>query len=73
MLKIRIYAALIAIVMTAITAYIAPIVYGLYTHWVDAMTPTQKAWLDWGQVALAACVAIYGFSRWKRKSKQSVE
>lgn len=66
MLKIRIIAAIFAIVMTIATAYLLPIVYGTYMDWMASLSAPQKQWLNLGQMAIGAVIALVGFLQWKR-------
>lgn len=69
MLKIRIIAVLIAIVLTLLTIYLVPkVVYG-YTHFVNGLSHDQQAWFNGSQILLGAAVAGYGFWRWKKKKR----
>jgi len=69
MLKIRIIAVLIAIVLTLLTIYFVPKVALIYTHFVSALSQDQKVWFNGGQALLGAAVAGYGFWRWKKKKR----
>lgn len=67
MLKIRLIAASIAIVMTLITIYLIPVIYTAYTHWSDSLNPQQKQWFLYSQAALGAVIALTALWRWKKK------
>ena len=70
MLKIRIFAVLIAIVLTLITIYLVPkIVFG-YMHFVDGLNQDQKGWFNGSQILLGAALAGYSFWRWKKKKSE---
>jgi hypothetical protein len=67
MLKIRIIAALSAIVLTLITIYLVPkVVYG-YTHLMSGLSHDQQTWFNGSQILLGAALAGYGYWRWKKK------
>lgn len=70
MLKIRIIAALISLVLTALTLYIGPKIYFAYVHWSESLTPGQQGLLNWSQVLLGAVLAVVGFWLWKKKAKK---
>ena len=69
MLKIRIIAVLIAIVLTLLTIYFVPKVVFMYTHFVSGLNHDQKVWFNGGQALLGAALAGYGFWRWKKRSQ----
>jgi hypothetical protein len=70
MLKIRIIAALIALVLTALTLYIGPKIYFAYVHWSDSLTTEQQSWFNFGQILLGVALAVFGFWQWKKKTKK---
>ena len=67
MLKIRIIAVLIAIVLTLVTIYVVPRVVYMYTHFVSGLSHEQNIWFSGSQILLGAALAGYGFWRWKKK------
>ena len=67
MLKVRIIAALIAIVLTALTIYIAPYVINFYQNWSAGLSPQRRQWFNWSQAGIGALIAVYGFWLWKKK------
>jgi hypothetical protein len=66
MLKIRIIAALIALVLTALTIYLAPFVIDFYQSWSAGLTPQGRLWFNWSQAAIGVLIAVYGFWLWKK-------
>jgi uncharacterized membrane protein YcjF (UPF0283 family) len=66
MLKIRIIAAAIAILMTGILVLVAPMVYGLIGNWVNESVQ-HKQWLNYSQVGVGVLLAIGGFMQWKKR------
>jgi len=67
MLKIRLIAASVAIVMTLITIYLVPIIYAAFTHWSDSLNAQQQQWFLYSQIVLGAAIALIAFWRWKKK------
>jgi len=67
MLKVRIIAIIIALVLTALTIYLVPIIVYHYTGFVSGLSKEQQVWFNWGQVVIGFLIAAYGFSRWKKK------
>jgi type II secretory pathway component PulF len=67
MLKIRIIAVLIAIVLTLLTIYLVPRVVFMYTHFASGLSQDQKVWFNGGQALLGAVLAGYSFWCWKKK------
>jgi hypothetical protein len=70
MLKIRIIAALIALVLTPITLYIGYKIYFAYIGWSESLTPEQHNWFVWSQILLGMVLALVGFWQWKKKTKK---
>jgi hypothetical protein len=66
MLKVRIIAALIAIVLTAITIYLAPFVIAFFQHWHGGLSPQARQLFNWSQAGIGALMAVYGFWLWKK-------
>jgi len=66
MLKIKIFAATFAIVMTLLTIYIAPIIYTAYIHWVESLTQQQQQWVNYGQALLGVIVAGLAGWQWRK-------
>jgi len=73
MLKIRIYAAIIAISITLFTAYLAPKLYFGYVHWVSGLNPAEKQWHSGVQIFLGFLVAVIGYWRWRMRKKATTE
>jgi|GEM_PF-748063 len=69
--KVRIIAVVIAILLTIATAYAVPWVMYVYTHWVDGLTKTQQHWFNIAQAVLGALIASYAFWCWKKKKSQT--
>jgi hypothetical protein len=67
MLKLRIFAVLIAVVLTLVTIYLVPKIVFMYTHFVGNLDQDQKEWFNGSQILLGAALAGYGFWRWKKK------
>lgn len=68
MLKIRILASLIAIVLTALTIFLVPYIYTGYVY-LGANHPKV---FQWAQAGIGFAVAGLAYWRWKkRKSKKS--
>ena len=70
MLKVRIVAATIAILLTLATAYIAPWIIYSYKHWISHLSATQQQFFNLSQVVIGVLIAAYGFWRWKKKKSQ---
>ena len=68
MLKIRIIAALIATVLTIITALLLPYLYGVLTHWLATLSAEQKQWFSYSQIVLGAVLAGLSYKMWKAKN-----
>lgn len=69
MLKIRIIAIVIALVLTLLTIQLIPIVTHHYMSFVDGLNKEQRAWLAWAQSGLGFAVAAVAFWLWRRKAK----
>lgn len=69
MLKVRIIAGVIAIILTLITIYVVPIIAYHYTNFANGLTKDQRQWFNGIQVVIGFSIAIYGFWRWKKKNK----
>lgn len=67
MLKIRIIAALLAIVLTIITIYLVPKIAYFYTSFVHGLSHDQQLWFNLIQALLGVLLAGYGYWRWKKK------
>ncbi len=67
MLKVRIIAALIAIVLTILTVYLVPYVINFFQVWTEGMTPQGRQWFNWSQVGVGVLIALYGLSLWRKK------
>ena len=67
MLKIRVIAVLIAIVLTLLTIYIVPYIAYYYTSFVSGLSHDQQIWFNWAQAGLGALAAVYGYWSWKKK------
>lgn len=65
MLKIRILAAIIAIVLTALTMFLVPHIYTGYVY----LAQHYPNVFDWAQVALGFTIAGLAYWRWKKKRK----
>lgn len=67
MLKIRLIAALVAIVMTLITIYLIPILIAAYTGWTNTLDAQEQQWFLYSQAALGALIALTALWQWKKK------
>jgi len=67
MLKVRIIAAILAILLTIATAYAVPYIMNSYYQFVDGLSPQQQKWFTYSQIILGAVVAVIGFLHWKKK------
>lgn len=67
MLKIRLIAALVALVMTLLTIYLIPIAAALYTGWTRSLNTQEQQWFSYSQIALGAVVALAALWHWKKK------
>jgi hypothetical protein len=67
MLKVRIIALIIAILLTIATAYAIPWIVHLYKNWVEQMTAEQQQWFNIAQAVLGLSIAICAFWFWKKK------
>ena len=70
MLKIRVLALLISLVLTALTLYIGPKIYFAYAHWSDSLSPEQQQLINVSQIFVGILIAVIGFWLWKRKARQ---
>ncbi len=70
MLKIRILALLISLVLTALTLYIGPKIYFAYIRWSDSLYPDQQQLINISQIFVGILIAVVGFWLWKRKARQ---
>jgi hypothetical protein len=69
MLKVRIIAVIIALVLTALTVYLVPIIANHYMSFVGSLNEQERVWFSWVQAGLGFLVAGFGFWQWKKKSK----
>ena len=67
MLKVRIIAALIAIVLTILTIYLVPYVIDFYQRWSAGLSPQGRQWFNWSQAVVGGLIALYGVWLWKKK------
>lgn len=67
MLKVRIIAASIAIVLTIITIYLVPKVVHFYISFMNGLNQDQQFWFGVIQALLGALVAGCAYWRWKKK------
>lgn len=67
MLKVRIIALVIAILLTIATAYAIPWIVYLYKNWVGHMSAEQQQWFNIGQAVLGLGIAVSAFWFWKKK------
>lgn len=70
MLKIRLGAALISLILTALTLYIAPKIYFAYVQWSEGFSDDQKQLMNIVQMGIGFTIAAIGFWLWKRKSRK---
>ena len=70
MLKIRLYAALIALVCTLITLYFAPRIFFAYSHWESGLSLDQRGWFNAAQILLVVMLAGFGFWQWKNRGEK---
>jgi hypothetical protein len=73
MLKIRIIAVIIAILLTIGTVYLVPVLVYHYKNLVGGFSKDQQIWFNWFQAAVGALIAIYGFWRWKKSKSKPKE
>ncbi len=66
MLKVRILAALMAIVLTLLTIWVLPKIVYAYTTFMDGLTADQKTTYSLAQAALGAALGGYGWWLWKK-------
>jgi len=67
MLKVRIIAALVAIVLTVLTIYLVPKIAYFYTSFVGGLSHDQQTRFSIFQAILGASIAAYGLWRWRKK------
>ncbi len=67
MLKVRIIAVVLAILLTIATAYVVPWIVYEYKHVVGHLTAAQQEWFNIAQAVLGGVIAVYAFWRWKKK------
>jgi hypothetical protein len=70
MLKIRLIAVFISLILTALTLYIAPKIYFAYVQWSAGFTDDQKQLMNIAQMCIGFAIAGIGFWLWKRKSRK---
>jgi hypothetical protein len=68
MLKVRIIAIIIALVLTVLTIYLVPIIVHHYVSFMDSLNAQQRTWFSVLQACVGFTIAAYGFWRWKKKS-----
>lgn len=73
MLKVRIIAAVLAILLTLITIWAVPKIAFAYMTFMDGLTPGQRTTYGIAQAMLGAAVAGYGLWLWKKKAKKKRE
>ncbi|MFO1390086.1 hypothetical protein [Cellvibrio sp.] len=73
MLKVRIIAAILAILLTLITIWAVPKIAFAYMTFMDGLTPEQRTSYGVAQAILGAAVACYGLWLWKKKAKKKRE
>ena len=68
MLKVRIIALIIALILTVLTVYLVPIIANHYMRFVGGLSDQERSWFSWLQAIIGFSIAAYGFWRWKKKS-----
>lgn len=71
MLKIRIIAVIIAILLTLLTIYVTPKIMYAYTEFVDGLDKDQRLKFSLFQSALGAAIAGYGWWLWRKSKKKN--
>ncbi|RYY76897.1 MAG: hypothetical protein EOO52_05230 [Gammaproteobacteria bacterium] len=67
MLKVRIIAVIIALILTALTVYLVPIVASYYMNFMGNLNEQERIWFSWAQAFIGFSIAAFGFWRWKKK------
>jgi len=70
MLKIRIIAVVLAILLTIATAYVLPWIVYEYKQWVGHLTVMQQQWFNIAQAVLGIAIAVCAFWIWKKKKSR---
>ncbi|GGY77109.1 hypothetical protein GCM10011613_22030 [Cellvibrio zantedeschiae] len=70
MLKVRILAAIVAILLTLLTIYLLPKIVYTYTSFMDGMSPDQRTAFSLFQALLGAALGVYGWWLWKKSKKK---
>lgn len=68
MLKVRILAAIVAILLTLLTIYLLPKIVYAYTGFMEGLNDDQRLKFSVFQALLGAVLGVYGWWLW-RKSK----
>ena len=71
MLKIRIIAVILAIILTIGTAYLLPMAVYYYKAFISGLTKDQQVWFNLLQAGVGAAIAFFSFWIW-RKNKPKV-
>jgi uncharacterized membrane protein YcgQ (UPF0703/DUF1980 family) len=69
MLKIRIIAACVAVIMTLATVYAVPYLYIHVTQWLHGLSPTHKQWFNYSQIFVGFLVALITLRVWFKKKR----
>ena len=67
MFKVRLYAALISLVLTAVTMFVGPEIYYAYVGWDGKLSDGQRDWFHISQAVLGFAIAGIVFWRWWKK------
>jgi hypothetical protein len=67
MLKVRIIAVVIAILLTIATAYVVPWIVYEYKLWVGHLTVAHQQWFNIVQAVVGIVIAVVAFWFWKKK------
>jgi hypothetical protein len=71
MLKIRIIAVLLAILLTIGTAYLFPMAIYYYKTFINGLTKDQQVWFNLLQAGLGAAIALFSFWLWRKNKPKA--
>lgn len=70
MLKVRILAVIIAILLTLLTIYLLPKVVYAYTSFMDGLDSDQRLKFSLFQSMVGAALGVYGWWLWRKSRKK---
>ena len=70
MLKVRIIAIVIALLLTALTVYLVPIAIDYYNSFSSGLSEEERGKFYWAQAGVGFLIAAVGFWGWKKKKSK---